>query len=108
MLVVGLYSGNVAVFNLQVRISTKVGSKTVSSEEHFEAQLHLLRHERKAPGAGLAGYKTTICPLQKDNRLASTYIFVQFHIFQTLLMPSILKQVVVCGKTTFDSGEVVA
>ena len=60
MLVAGLYNGNVAVYNLQVKISAKLEAKPVSSEEHFEAKLHLLGKERKAPGASLAGQKTTV------------------------------------------------
>ena len=59
MLVAGLYNGNVAVYNLQVEILAKLEVECVSSEEHLEAKLHLLGHEWKAPGAGLAGYKLT-------------------------------------------------
>ena len=79
MLVAGLYNGNVAVYNLQVKISAKLEAKPVSSEEHFEAKLHLLSKERKAPGACLAGLKTTV-----DNE-----------IFKTILIFSLLKQSVV-------------
>ena len=60
MLVAGLYNGNVAVYNLQVKISAKLEAKLVSSEEHIEAKLHLLGKEWKAPGARLAGLKTTV------------------------------------------------
>ena len=60
MLVAGLYNGNVAVYNLQVKILAKLEAKPVSSEEHSEAKLHLLGKERKAPGARLAGLKTTV------------------------------------------------
>ena len=60
MLVAGLYDGNVAVYNLQVKISAKLEAKLVSSEEHVKAKLHLLGKEWKAPGARLAGLKTTV------------------------------------------------
>ena len=63
MLVAGLYNGNVAVYNLQVEVMARLEVKCVSSEEHFEAKLHLHGHEWEAPGAGLAGYKPTICLL---------------------------------------------
>ena len=59
MLVAGLYNGNVAVYNLQVKISALLEVKHLSSEEHFEAKLHLISNEWEAPGAGLAGYRLT-------------------------------------------------
>ena len=101
MLVAGLYNGNVAVYNLQVKISARLEVKLVSSEEHFEAKLHLLSKERKAPGAGLAGYKTIVDNLS----LVENHLFVQVHIFKIILMSSRLKQSVVCEKTTFEPGE---
>ena len=94
MLVAGLYNGNVAVYNLQVKISVKLEVKLVSSEEHIEAKLHLLGKERKAPGARLAGYKTIVDNLS----FVENHLFVQVHIFKTILMSSLLKQSVVCKK----------